>query len=228
MKEWRKYLMLSNPYNREKLWWFSSALFFLGVFVKITSELFEKSHLQVYDQAILLFIGEHVRRSSLNGIAVDITALGSPALITIFSTMAIVALFVLKDRLGILFYLLSVIGGSLWGQLLKRFVSRSRPEIIGQLVEVSGRSYPSGHTLAATITYFSLAILFAHHFKSLALMKLSFIAAGILTLLTAFSRLYLGVHYPSDVISGILFGLSWVLFVTAFFKTFTDRIKFGE
>ncbi len=228
MIKWLKYFSLSNPENKKLLGWFSTAIFFLGLFIKLTSELSEIGRLQKFDQSILLFIGKHIRRPELNGIAVDITAMGSPSFIIIVSIVAISLLIIKKDRIGLYFYLSNVIGGSLWGFAIKAFVGRPRPQVITHLVEVTGQSYPSGHSLIATVTFFTMAILIGRHLKKLPIITAAFSTACILTLLTAFSRLYLGVHYPSDVCSGILFGISWVLFLTSFFKGIESKVKHSE
>lgn len=225
MIKWTKYFSLSYPENKKLLWWFSGAIFFLGIFIKLTSELSMKSRLQKFDQSVLLFIGEHLRRPALNGIAVDITALGSPTFIIIVSLITISLLIIKKDKVGLYFYLSNVIGATLWGLAIKVIVARPRPQVITHLVEVSGQSYPSGHSLIATVTYFSIAILIGRHLKKLPVITAAFTTATLLTLLTATSRLYLGVHYPTDVFSGILFGVSWVLFLTAVFKGIDNGVK---
>jgi undecaprenyl-diphosphatase len=159
----------------------------------------------------------------LNGTAVDITALGSPALISLFTIIGLVTLTIKKDKMGALFLALNVIGSTLWMSVLKNIIARNRPTIIPRLIEVEGLSYPSGHSLVSTATFLSLAFLLCRHIHSKKLITSVLISTGFIIFLVAFSRLYLGVHYPSDVISGILFGISWVLWLTALFKTFSRQ-----
>lgn len=220
MKKISKYFELTNPKDRIKLWWFSGAFFTFGMFIKITSELLEDEKLQNIDKNILLFIGRNIRTSTLNVAAVDITSIGSPAIVIIISFLTLALLWRRKDIIGLNFYLINVLGASIWGQILKSFVGRTRPQIIPHLVEVSGHSYPSGHSIISAVTTLSIAILVERHSSDSGVVKISFFSAFFLTSLTALSRIYLGVHYPSDVCSGVLVGISWVLFTTATFKTF--------
>lgn len=221
MINWNKYLNLSSPKNIKLLLWFSGAFLFLAFFLKLTSELLEQKNFKSIDEPILLFIANNIRTPNLTGTAIDITALGSPALISIFTIIGLVSLNIKKDRMGALFLALNVIGATLWMSLLKNIIARKRPNIIPRLIEVSGLSYPSGHSLVSTATYLSIAFLVCRHLQSKSLMAMVLASTGLIILLVAFSRLYLGVHYPSDVFSGMLFGISWVLWLTALFKTFS-------
>ncbi|MBC7537683.1 MAG: phosphatase PAP2 family protein [Bacteriovorax sp.] len=225
MIQWNKYLNLSSPKNNKLILWFAGAFFFLALFIKFTSEVFEDNKIQNIDQSILLYIGTNLRHTLLNGLAVDITALGSPALISLVTLITMGALLTAKDRIGALYLFLAVSGGTLWMSVLKKFVGRPRPQIISHLVEVEGLSYPSGHSLVSTVTYLTLAILVCRHIKSYKVISVVLVTATLIISLIAFSRLYLGVHYPSDVFSGMLFGISWVLMLTAFFKTFTGKME---
>lgn len=220
---WKKYLNLSSPRNNKLLVWFAGGFFFLALFLKLTSIVSESS-IQKFDQSILLSIEANLRHPFLNGSAVDITALGSPALIILMSLIGIAALILSKDLFGALYLFIAVSGGTIWMSILKKFIARPRPQIIKHLVEVDGLSYPSGHTLVSTVTYLAFALLICRHIKSLKVISAVLMTAAFIIILIAFSRLYLGVHYPSDVLSGILFGTSWILMLTAFFKTFARKI----
>lgn len=226
MIQWNKYLNLASPKNIKILLWPAGAFFFLALFIKFTAEVFEDNKVQNIDQSILLYIGSHLRHNFLNGSAVDITALGSPALIAMVSLIAIGVLVIAKDLIGALYLFLAVSGGTLWMSVLKNFMARPRPQIISHLVEVEGLSYPSGHSLVSTVTYLALALLVCRHIKSYKIISLVLITAILIISLIAFSRLYLGVHYPSDVLSGMLFGISWVLMLTALFKILARKLKF--
>lgn len=200
---------------------FFGSYLFLGFFLKITLEIIKGQSFKNRDESILLFIANHFRTQTLTEIAVNITALGSPALISFFTIISFVILLIKKDKLGILFLAINVIGSSLWMILLKNVVARDRPNIVPRLIEITGLSYPSGHSLVSTATYLSMAFLFYRRTDSRFLKLMVLLLAGLIISLIAFSRIYLGVHYPSDVLSGIIFGLSFFLWLTALFKSFS-------
>jgi undecaprenyl-diphosphatase len=207
-----------------RLAWLGSALICLGLFFKITWELSEDSHISILDRKILLFIGEH-RRPHLTGPALDLTALGSPTLLSIATVTAVYVLLIRRDRVGAFYFAIGSIGAGLGTLLLKYVFERPRPSVIPRLVEVSGYSYPSGHSFAAT-AFFTLVLFFSwRHFHKL---NERFVLSTItfcLIIAVCASRLYLGVHYPSDVISGALLGAAWSCFLTAAFAAFT---RFNE
>lgn len=195
--------------------WFGLGLFFLGLFLKFTSELYEENTIQIFDKVLMLFVGEHIRNHVLNNSAVDITALGSATLVTFFSIVVCIVLRRLKDMRGLITYLTCIAGGAMLSFFLKFIVARPRPQIISHLVNVNGSSYPSGHTVMSVVAFFAIARLIDRHVKDKFLVKINYALCFITVLCIALSRIYLGVHYPSDVASGIMIGLSWVLMVTS-------------
>lgn len=223
MINWKKLLNLSSAKNDKIIAWYASSFLILGVFLKLTTELLEHKNFKSIDEPILQFIANHIRTPALHGTAVDITALGSPALISIFTIIGLVSLLNKKDKMGALFLALNVIIATLWMAVLKNIIARERPTIIPRLIEIDGLSYPSGHSLVSTATYLTLAFLVCRHIQSKALIATVLISTAIIVSLISFSRLYLGVHYPSDVFSGMLFGTSLVLGMTALFKHFAPQ-----
>jgi undecaprenyl-diphosphatase len=89
--------------------------------------------------------------------------------------------------------------------------------VIPQLVHASGFSYPSGHSITSSAIYLTMAILACRHFQSMSSRIVLLALAGLMIALISFSRIYLGVHYPSDTMSGALMGLAWALFMAALF-----------
>lgn len=141
----------------------------------------------------------------------DCTALGGMAVLTLL-TAGTVAFLVLEGRRGTaLFVLASIALGALVGVLLKEAFDRPRPDLVPHLSEVYSASFPSGHTMMSTLTYFTLAGLLARHQRRRRVKGFLIGAAALLSLLVGASRVYLGVHYPTDVLAGWAAGVTWAL-----------------
>jgi undecaprenyl-diphosphatase len=93
----------------------------------------------------------------------------------------------------------------------KNLIERIRPTEVAPLLEVSGYSYPSGHALAASALYLTMAIIAARHLRGRATKVLLVSATCLLVAAIGVSRVYLGVHYPTDVLSGVALGTAWAL-----------------
>lgn len=207
--------------NARLLLWASLGAGLLGFFLKLTSELRE-GELEKVDQALLAFFVS-LRVPTLNGAAVDITALGSATLVTIFCFLGVMVLCFSNDRLGALFLALGAAGAGLFSKGTKLWIARPRPEESLRLVEVSNHSYPSGHSLTAAAFYFLLALMVSRHFPSIFAKAFLLSFAALLVGLIGLSRAYLGVHYPSDILSGILLGTAWACALTGISSYFKEE-----
>jgi undecaprenyl-diphosphatase len=216
MSETSRDINAPNPKTLALLLWLGAASLLFGAFVKITWELHEDSEFPKFDRTVLLFI-EKLRYARLNGAAVDITALGSPTVIFLLTVIGLILLLLNKERGAALYLAIGSAGAGLWTYALKHLISRQRQSIVPRLVEVSGFSYPSGHSLGSSSFYLILTFLACRHYKTLKERMILFTASSLLIGGIAFSRLYLGVHYPSDVLSGIFLGASWAFFLTGLF-----------
>ncbi len=144
--------------------WIGLTALAFGVFIDITKDMLE-GEVGFLDQSILLAIGK-IRAPWMTVAAVDLTALGSVTLVCLFSAFTVITSLMLHDKAGTL-QLLSALGGAaLWTALTKHTIERTRPEVIPHLVEVSGYSYPSGHSLVAASAYMTIAILACRHLHS--------------------------------------------------------------
>ncbi len=142
------------------------------------------------------------RQESLMKIMTAISFLGSNILIFLFSCI-IAFLFIFKKRYkDANFYLLAVIGAAALEYLIKEIVRRQRPE---NLIE-KGFSFPSGHASVSMALFGALALIIYPKSKKAAFSIL------LIPLLIGFSRIYLGVHWFSDIIAGYLFAIIWILF----------------
>ena len=142
----------------------------------------------------------------------DITALGGPAVLVIVILFAIGYL-ALERRYGAAaLVIVASAGGGLLSVGLKQVFARDRPDIVPHLVAVDSLSFPSGHAMAAAVIYLTLGALLAR-FTARRRMRVYVIGVSlVLTFLVGTTRLYLGVHYPSDVLAGWSGGLAWALF----------------
>jgi len=195
------------------------SLAFIGVavggFVMFKHEL-GTGHVPQFDLRILQALQE-VRTPRLNQTALDITALGSGTLLIFFAGIALVTLLRLRARMAALQLAVSCVGGLVLTILLKGWVDRVRPIEVSHVIEVSGFSYPSGHSFSAAAFYTTLAIVVGQRTKSHRVRVLLGAIAVLVIGLVALSRQYLGVHYPSDTIAGLGLGVAWALFIAVLF-----------
>ena len=214
-------LRFSDREKRLSLWLGAASLSF-GIFVKITSELLE-NEVRGLDSSILTAVAT-IRRPWLTGIAVDVTALGSLTLVVVISAVALCILLSLKDRPAAWQLLLNSAGAGIWTGITKNVIERTRPEDVSHLVEVSGYSYPSGHSLVSASLYLTIAILAGRHLPTTKGRVLVIFLAMVIISLVGMSRVYLGVHYPSDVASGVLLGAAWALLLAGGFSMIERRV----
>lgn len=186
------------------------------LFVYLTGEVIEGSTKSV-DEAILLALRQPSDLSTpigpgwLTHAVKDITSLGGTTVLTLMTVLVTIYLLLDRRRAIAIFVLCSVLGGWALSTVLKLGVARARPDIVPHLVEVNDLSFPSGHAMVSAVTYLTLAALISgtRPYRST---RIFIIAAGILlTLMIGMSRVYLGVHYPSDVLGGWCAGASWAL-----------------
>ena len=174
------------------------------------------------DVLVLRFLAG-LRRPWLNGVAVELTALGSPLLVALFTIVAAGLLRAFGDRLGAGLLVISSLAAALLTSTLKGLLERPRPDIVSKLVHVASLSYPSGHSLASSAVYLTAALVVARHLPSLAQRIVALVSAATLVLFIGASRVYLGVHYPSDVVAGILVGTAWASLTAAALRMLERR-----
>ena len=117
-----------------------------------------------------------------------------------------------RYRTQVLILTLAVFGGMLLNATLKQIFMRSRPQFENPILNLTSYSFPSGHTMMATVFYGSLCFMFVTRFRDWRARGLAVVVSGCLILLVGFSRIYLGVHYLSDVMAAIAEGLAWLAF----------------
>ena len=141
----------------------------------------------------------------------DLTALGGFTVLTGLTLASIgVALFLKKPRIaGII--AIAISGGMFLTSFAKRGFDRPRPDLVPHGVVVTNASFPSGHAMMSAIVYLTLGVLLARTQASRPL-RIYLIALSVLaTILVGISRIYLGVHWPTDVLAGWTLGAAWAL-----------------
>ncbi|MFP4354259.1 MAG: phosphatase PAP2 family protein [Phycisphaerae bacterium] len=141
----------------------------------------------------------------------DFTALGGFAVLSFITIF--VCLYLLLNGRGwcSLLTFLTITGGSAMSALLKYLYNRPRPDPGYQLVEVSMQSFPSGHAMIATVVYMTLGVILAHQVRLVRQKIFLIVTALLVSALVGISRVWLGVHYPTDVMAGWAAGLAWAL-----------------
>ena len=137
---------------------------------------------------------------------VDITALGGTTVVTLMTLAVLGYLIIHGKRHTALLVLVSVAGGAGLSSALKLGFDRPRPDLVAHLVEVQTLSFPSGHAMASSALAFSAVVIcWSTRFRWAGVML-----AVAYMLVIGFTRLYLGVHYPSDVVAGWAVSAAWV------------------
>lgn len=198
--------------------WILAAFFgialLLAAFFVLGSEVLEGETLS-FDRWVLLNLRSISDRSAPVGphwllpAMVDFTALGGVSVLTLLTILAGGFLFATrKPGLGVL-VLGAVSGGALVSETLKSLFLRARPDIVPHLVQVDSASFPSGHAMNSAIVYLTLGALLARSLQERRARIYLLAASIVLTVLIGLSRVYLGVHWPTDVLAGWAVGAAW-------------------
>lgn len=125
-------------------------------------------------------------------------------------TLAVIAFLALTHkRHAALLVAVSVAGGTILSQVLKWGFDRPRPDLVPHGMSVYSQSFPSGHSMLAAVVYLTLAALLARTQKRTRVKLFLLGAAAIITVIVGISRIYLGVHWPTDVVGGWALGAAW-------------------
>ncbi|WP_027169994.1 phosphatase PAP2 family protein [Mesorhizobium sp. WSM3224] len=147
----------------------------------------------------------------LEGAVRDVTALGSSAVLVLITTATIVYLLLIRRPSTALFMFVAVAGGQVLSNLLKLEVDRPRPDLVSHLVNETSLSFPSGHAMLSAVTYLTLGSLAARFLPDRRTKIFVLCLAVLTTVLVGTSRVYLGVHWPSDVLAGWCAGFAWAM-----------------
>lgn len=141
----------------------------------------------------------------------DLTGLGSMIVLVLVTAAAIFYLLLIGRRGEALMVLIAVGGGQILSSLLKLGIDRPRPDLVPHLAEVQTLSFPSGHAMMSAVTYLTLGSMLAGIAPGWATKIYVLGVAVLITLTVGVSRIYLGVHWPSDVLAGWCAGFAWAM-----------------
>ena len=147
----------------------------------------------------------------LEGAMRDITSLGSVSVLVLVTAATIIYLLLIRRPATAVLIFVAVAGGQALSSLLKVGVDRPRPELVSHLVTETSLSFPSGHAMLSAVTYLTLGSLAARFLPGRTTKVYVLSLAVLTTLLVGVSRIYLGVHWPSDVLAGWCAGFAWAM-----------------
>ena len=200
--------------------WLLGSLFLIAglllIFIFIAQDVFEGETASFDRAAILAFrsagnISQSVGPPWVEEAVRDVTALGSIIVVIILSGAVLGYLLMLGKRGPALLLLMSVAGGTALNDLLKYVFARPRPDLVLPATQVFTSSFPSGHAAVSAVVYLTLGALLARDAPSVAGKIYVMAVAIFIVFLVGVSRVFLGVHYPTDVLAGWCIGSAWAL-----------------
>jgi undecaprenyl-diphosphatase len=184
------------------------------VFIAVAGEVREGETREIDEMAVRAFrndAGQLAGPPWLEGVARDLTALGSATVLIVFTSAVAVFLAVRRQRHALVLVLVATIGGILLADGLKQVFQRPRPDLVPHLARVYSSSFPSGHAVSSAVVYLTLGALLSQLVQERKLKAYFLGVACFLTFVIGLSRVVLGVHYPSDVLAGWSAGLAWAV-----------------
>jgi len=220
-----------KPRDREELRILLGAVALLAmiwIFATLADKVLEGDTRQ-FDEWVLSSLRQEGDRSQLKGprwlmwAAEDVTALGGPTVLGL-TVLAVTGYLLLQGlyRHGLFVFAASG-GGWVLNWILKQAFARARPDIVPHLREVLSSSFPSGHALTSAAVYLTLGTLLMRIAEGRLAKYYCIAIAMFVTFLVGVSRVFLGVHYPTDVLAGWLIGMSWALLCWVIERTLERR-----
>jgi undecaprenyl-diphosphatase len=182
-----------------------------------------------FDESILVWLSTHAS-DRLDGYALELTSLGGWLVVLTITIVVATLLAFLERKWYALLVCVSVGGGWIIGPVLKAMFDRARPDVVEWRVPHAGHSsFPSGHSTMGMVLFITLAYVI-HRIAGRAWVSVLSIGVGTLVVLAiGVTRVYLGVHYPSDVLAGYAIGFAWAMFSAAGVELLrSERMKTGS
>jgi len=188
----------------------------IWLFVELADEMIE-GETRRFDEALITAmrhgedLSDPIGPRWLEELGRDMTALGGMGILTLL-TLAAVGYLILHHKMRYALFVIAAIGGGLLLSLLmKSGFDRPRPDLVPHGTYIYTSSFPSGHSTMSAVTYLTLGTLMAQVHRRRRVKVYLIIWALLVTILVGTSRVYLGVHWPSDVLGGWTLGVSWAL-----------------
>lgn len=159
--------------------------------------------IQHLDSLSVVWVSSH-RLSILNGLTLSLSFLGGLPSMIVIAGLCNLYFIRLKQYANLLIVSVGLLGASATGWILKYLIQRPRPDEMYQMVQTYGASFPSAHSIYAAVVCGSIMFIFRKHRQ----VKLIYLGALLWFLSMGISRVYLGAHFPTDVIAG--WGIGWI------------------
>ncbi len=180
-----------------------------------------------FDTQILLWMGTSDNHH-LDGAALEITSLGSIWVVWLTVFVASVLFWNAGHRSSSVILWLALFGNLALNFALKTVIARARPDLFEWRTPYAGEfAFPSGHSMTAMAVYGTMAYLVARHTPDRRVRLLTTLAFGLAILMVGASRVYLGVHFPTDVLAGFLVGMAWAAFCSLTVEYLSYRRRAG-
>lgn len=186
--------------------WLILYLLILGVVAWLCTEVWEKEAFS-FDRSFLLWLHQFAN-PQFDRLMLFFTALGDPPTVVSIFVMTIAWLLLKRQYSDAIRFAIVCAGGIIINQEMKLFFAKPRPELWTRLITDLTFSFPSGHAVGSMVVYGFIAYLLAKHLQSYKIYI--YAIASIVIISIGFSRLYLGVHYPTDIIAGYGIGFLWL------------------
>lgn len=188
------------------VFWLGVCVLTIYILAELSDEVLEQEAFAL-DKAILLAIHQ-LAHPVLDTIMIGITRLGDPTTVVPLGAIVFMLLLWKRHYLEAKFFALDTLGGAVLTYFLKLAFSKQRPQLWESPITEVTFSYPSGHALGSVVLYGFLAYLVATLYPRYA--RLAYSIGFLLIVLIGFSRLYLGVHWPTDIVGGYAIGILWI------------------
>jgi len=189
------------------------AIAFTWAFSEVAERVMQGST-QTFDVAVMRWMGAH-QSHGMQTAMLEVTSLGTGTVVGMIVLVAGMFLWLNRHKHSAILLLVATLGGLVLDNLLKIGFNRPRPQIFQWGTYAVSSSFPSGHAMSSAIVYGTVAYLAARLQRNAASRVLTFVLAAVIIAMICLSRLYLGVHYPSDILAGLLIGFAWAGFCMA-------------